>query len=420
MNKHNNKLGRWQGAGLLATTLLGTGVFILPQMTISIAGQSALISWLMLTIAIIPVTLIFAKLASMYPHAAGPAYFVEKAFGKVAGRCIGLMFLLIVPLGVPAAILITLQFVNSVIPISGGAIIVAELVILSILFLLNYRGIKISAQLQFFITLMIIAVVMVLLSLSGLQLPSAGQSLSILTLSIDPILAAAGVAFWSFLGVEAMTHLANDFNNPKKDMIPAMLIGTGLVGFIYIACTYLLLIVPVDSALSMIGVFDTLLGGYGSVVIGILGVAGGLSSANVYTASTIRLIWSFSNDGILPSYLSKKNSHNMPVNALLTLLIIMAITLAMTYFTGKHLEDLIAWCNGVFVIIYFASMMAALKLLDKSNRPLIGLGALFCVALTWGLGMKMLYAIILILTILPLLWWQRNYALAKQTTENSC
>jgi len=104
MKGNNKKLGRWQGAGLLATTLLGTGVFILPQMTISIAGQSSLVSWLILTLAIIPVTLIFARLASLFPHAAGPAYFVEKAFGQIAGRSIGLIFLLIVPLGVPAAI----------------------------------------------------------------------------------------------------------------------------------------------------------------------------------------------------------------------------------------------------------------------------------------------------------------------------
>ena len=92
-------IGRWQGAGLMATTLLGTGVFILPQMTIEAAGSGALIAWLVLTLAIIPVTLVFGRLASVFPHAAGPAYFVEKAFGRTSGRTIGLLFLLVVPLG---------------------------------------------------------------------------------------------------------------------------------------------------------------------------------------------------------------------------------------------------------------------------------------------------------------------------------
>jgi len=112
-------IGRWQGAGLMATTLLGTGVFIHPQIAIATAGSAALLAWLLLTLAIIPVTLVFGRLASVFPHAAGPAYFVEKAFGRTAGRTIGLIFLLVVPLGAPAAILMTFQFVNALIPISG-------------------------------------------------------------------------------------------------------------------------------------------------------------------------------------------------------------------------------------------------------------------------------------------------------------
>ncbi len=40
----------------MATTLLGTGVFILPQMTVAKAGSGALLAWALLTLAIIPVT----------------------------------------------------------------------------------------------------------------------------------------------------------------------------------------------------------------------------------------------------------------------------------------------------------------------------------------------------------------------------
>jgi amino acid efflux transporter len=93
MTSNHKKIGRWHGAGLLATTLLGTSVFILPQMTVDIAGPWALWAWALLTLAILPVALIFAKLSSRYPHAAGPAFFVEKAFGVTYGRTIGMIFL---------------------------------------------------------------------------------------------------------------------------------------------------------------------------------------------------------------------------------------------------------------------------------------------------------------------------------------
>ncbi len=413
MSVSRKKIGRWQGAGLLATTLLGTGVFILPQMTVSIANNYAVLSWTLLTIAIIPVTLVFARLSSLYPHAGGPAYFVERAFGQIAGRSIGILFLLIVPLGVPAAILMTLQFADAIIPINGHAILLSEVVMLVLLYLLNYRGIQLSAKLQFLLTLTIVSIVAFLVSSAGFQSTNSINIAQVKSNELSLIMAAAGIGFWSFLGVEAMTHLAEEFENPKKDMIPAMLIGTSIVGLVYLACTALVIIVPVGDNLAMVGIFNRLLGGNGAFIIGVLGIAGGLSSANVYTASTVRLIASFSNDGVLPRYLAKRNKYNVPTNALATLLITMSFTLVITYFTGKDLEHLIAWVNGVFVIIYFATMMAAVKLL-KNNLLLVILGCGFCFALAWGLGWKMICAFVLLALTVPFLHWQQSIKSGKQ------
>ena len=416
MNDNSNKIGRWQGAGLMATTLLGTGVFILPQMTIATAGNSALIAWLVLTLAIIPVTLIFGRLAASFPHAAGPAYFVEKAFGAVAGRTIGLLFLLVVPLGTSAAVLITFHFIDSLVQLSALSQLATQLSLLLLLFILNYRGIQVSAKLQFLLTLVIVAIVVLLFGIGSLQTTATETFTNNKSLNIDAIIAAAGIAFWSFLGVEAMTHLANDFKNPKKDLIPAMMIGTILVGIIYLACTLLLLFIPTENKLAMVGVFDQLLGGFGAQIIGILGIAAGLSTINVYTASVARLIWSFSNDGVLPRYFSKLNHHQVPVRALSVMLITMAVVLTITFISGQNIEDLIAWSNGVFVIIYLSSMIAAVKLLKTSNLPLIVLSCIFCLLLAWGIGERMIYAIVLLLITVPFLYWQHSFKSAKQTT----
>ena len=45
----SSKISRWQGAGLVATTLLGTGVFILPQLTVASSGNDSATVWLLLT-----------------------------------------------------------------------------------------------------------------------------------------------------------------------------------------------------------------------------------------------------------------------------------------------------------------------------------------------------------------------------------
>ncbi|WP_044556160.1 L-methionine/branched-chain amino acid transporter [Shewanella piezotolerans] len=414
MNQISATIGRWQGAGLMATTLLGTGVFILPQMTIATAGQGALIAWLVLTLAIIPVTLVFGRLASVMPHAAGPAYFVEKAFGRTAGRTIGLMFLLVVPIGAPAAILMTFQFVNALVPIEGWAQVATELLLLGVLLLLNLRGIQVSAKLQFALTLAIVSVVVALFGGVGMSLSELESFTHQDSPNVSLVMAAVGIAFWSFLGIEAMTHLAGDFRNPKRDMIPAMFIGTVLVGIVYLACTLLLLVVPSEKPVAMVGVFDSLLGGYGAQVIGILGIVSGLATVNVYTASVSRLIWSFSRDGVLPKYFNKLNQHNSPARASIAVLVSMALVIILTYATGQQLEDLIAWSNGVFVIIYLAAMFAAGKLLSKRYLPLVALSCMLCGVIGFALGWNMAYAILLMLVLFPILWLQKAHLSRKQ------
>lgn len=414
MNQIQGSIGRWQGAGLMATTLLGTGVFILPQMTIALAGSGALLTWILLTLAIIPVTLVFGRLAGVFPHAAGPAYFVEKAFGRTAGRTIGLIFLLVVPLGAPAAIMMTFQFVNELVPLSGWKQVLTELMLLVVLLAINLRGIQVSAKLQFALTLAIVTVVVVMFGAGGAKLsdlelavPAAGSDMSL-------VMAAAGIAFWSFLGIEAMTHLAGDFKNPNRDMLPSMIIGTVLVGLVYVACTLLLLFVPPTDGLAMVVAFDQLVGGYGAQIIGVLGIAGGLSTVNVYTASVARLIWSFSREGVLPRYFDQLNQHRVPVRALSAVLLTMAGVIVLTYLFGQELEHLIAWTNGIFVIIYFAAMLAAAKLLRKRYLPLVVCGVLFCLMMAIALGANMLYAVSLTVVVAPLLWWQKTHHIRKK------
>ena len=211
-----------------------------------------------------------------------------------------------------------------------------------------------------------------------------------------------------------MSHLSDDFKQPKRDLMPAIMLGTLLVGLIYVACTYLVLVLPSSSEIHMIGAFNEIFGGGGQLLIGWLGIAGGLATVNVYTASLTRLMWSFATDGVLPKALKNKNSHGIPVTALCVLLCIMSFVLSIAHFTGIDLEQLLNWVNGVFVVIYFASMLAAYKLLAKKYNIVITLGCGFCLLMTWGLGVNMIYALLLMVFVVPLLWLQQK----KQQTAS--
>lgn len=381
----------------MATTLLGTGVFILPQLTINLAGQLALFSWTLLTLAILPLAWVFAELGRRFPSAAGPAFFVQQAFGQRYGYVIGLMFLCVVPLGAPAALMLTFEFFKPLINLSPNQAIFGQLAAFVLLFVANWWGLQLSGRVQLALIIAIVAVVVLLLVAFAVEPIQADPTISAGTSA--GMLSAMGLAIWSFLGIEAITHLSAEFRDPKRDFVPAVLVGTVLVGLIYLACTYLSMIAP-HAPLAIVGAYEQLLGPSGRWVIAVLGIASGLATVNVYFASVSRLAWSLSQQGVLPSFMQKLNQHQAPSRALLVILLLCSVILIVTHLAHQHFELMVRWVNGVFVLIYIAAMLAAWRLLDKPYRPAIVLSLLVCVGFVISLGTSMVYGLLLAVTFL--------------------
>lgn len=417
MSRLNQTITRWQGMGLIATTLLGTGVFILPQLTIAAAGDNAIWAWVILLLGILPLTWVFAELGRRFTHAAGPAYFVDRAFGPLASRIIGLLFLFSVPPGAAAALIMTFKFLEPLITLSAEQQLCGELLIFLLLFFINRRGLQLSGPIQMALTLTILFVVTLMLVISLIQTPVTDAApvmhRPVTTGDYNGLMQAIGLGIWSFLGIEAVTHLAGEFKDVKKDYIPATLIGVLLVGLIYIGCTWLSMQAP-EHPLAMVGLFEIQFGNSGRWIIGGLGFISGIATINIYFASLSRLAWSFSHDGILPHQLKSLNQHKIPTIALITFMLISALMLLLSYLAGMNFTVMAHWVNGSFVVVYSASMLAAWQLLDRRCRPAIVVSLAACSVFIYCLGSAMFYALILGLLITLILLgqqiWKRNSA----------
>ncbi len=398
MDHLNRHISLGHGVGILVTVLLGTGVFVIPQLTVEQAGTGALWAWGLIIAAMVPVTLVFAGLGAKYPHAGGPSFFVEKAFNPKLGKAVAFMFLLIVPVGAPAAIEIVLQFFRGMVPVNGIQGLLFELCLLVLIFAVNYRGLTLSASIQSALSITVLLVLVVLLSqqLGYKAAPTYSAQLNPLL-----IVSAIGLSFWSFLGIETMSHLSEEFKNPQRDFKRALILGLLIVGFIYFACTWLIWSYKGEwaSPLVMVDIFNYHLGAGGQWVIGFLGLFSGIATVNIYVASIARLAWSLSREGNLPARFARLNRYHVPSFNLVVLLMIMAVVLTTSYLAQLHYESLIRWTNGVFVFIYLISMLASFRLLPKNQWWMSSLGTLVCVALAISLGADMLYAILLLLFI---------------------
>ena len=375
MTKLNASITLWQGVGLLATTLLGTGVFILPGLTVDIAGEGALTAWILLVALIIPITWIFGRLGKRYPSAGGPAHFVGMAFGKHYGQTVGLMFLCLVPIGASPAIEMTLQFLEALVPLDPTTFWLAEMAFIATIFWVNWKGVSLSGSLQSALTIAIILVVIACLGSLLIEPTSAATLTQWLMPDWIAVLTAVSLGFWSFLGIEALSHYSEEFADPERDFGRALNIGVLLVGAIYLLCTYLVLTVTItDNVLPMVTVFDHYLGGGGRWVVGLLGIISGAATVNVYTSSTARLAYNLASHGTVPTWWHHLNRHAVPARALGTLLVIVACILTASHFLKIHFATLIIWTNGIILFIYSATMFAAVRLLTGVDQK-VAIGA---------------------------------------------
>ena len=55
MSRLNKELGLLQGIALLSTSLLGTGIFVVPALAATAAGEASLWAWMILIALVLPV-----------------------------------------------------------------------------------------------------------------------------------------------------------------------------------------------------------------------------------------------------------------------------------------------------------------------------------------------------------------------------
>src|SRR3989344_3356416 len=67
---------------LTLNAILGTGIFFLPAVGAAYSGTSSLISWAIMSLVAVMISLYFAELVSMFPRAGGAYEFVKQSFGR--------------------------------------------------------------------------------------------------------------------------------------------------------------------------------------------------------------------------------------------------------------------------------------------------------------------------------------------------
>src|SRR2546427_9681028 len=351
---------------LYMSSVLGSGVLVLPGLAAQIAGPASLLAWLLLSLASYPLAYTFASLSARKPESGGVYSFARESFGLETADAVGWLFIVWYVTGAPVVTVIAASYLSYAIPLSKTMIyVVAALIILGT-FLINYRGIVVSGKVQLAV---IVAIVGLLLTavIASAPLVRVENFTPFFPNGILPIGVAAALIFWSYLGYENVSNVAEEFKNPEKDFHRSILFSVIVIGLLYISVAVATVGTRAYTAGGSVAPFAAILsnalGVYGAVGTAILAVIVIFGTMNAYTTGISRVIYATAKDEGLPRLFDRVNAKTqVPDRSLMLLLGLSWIILLLFYAFNVPLETELLIPSGTAILVYIIGSNSGIKL----------------------------------------------------------
>src|SRR5207245_11202169 len=151
-----------------------------------------------------------------------------------------------------------------------------------------------------------------------------------------PIGVSAALTFWSYLGYENVSNVAEEFKSPEQDFHRSILFSVIVIGLLYISVAIATIGTKAYATGGSVPPFAVMLsnalGIYGAIGTAILAVIVIFGTMNAYTTGISRVIYATAKDRGLPRLLDRINiKTQVPDRSLMLLLGLSWITLLLFY-----------------------------------------------------------------------------------------
>jgi amino acid efflux transporter len=358
---------------LYVSSIIGPSILVMPGLAAKIAGPASLIAWIVLSLASFPFAYTFASLSSRHPESGGVYSFAKEAFGFHTGVVTSWLFAFWFITGAPAVTLVASSYLGYAFPLTRPETYLAAVAIIGAAFLVNIRGIVVSTRIQLAVIVSII-IVLVAATLSSLGKVNLTNFTPFFPDGILAVGTAASLIFWSYLGYENVSNMAEEFENPKRDFVRSIFLSVLVIGVMFVSVSF----VTIGTGVYAVGgggvapfaaMLSNVLGSYAAVSIAVLTVFIIFGVGNAYMSGMSRVIYAASKDGAMPKALDKLDPKRMaPNRALIALFSSSLLALVVYYFLDVNLETALLIPSGAAIIVYVIGSSAGVKLLKNNNK----------------------------------------------------
>lgn len=352
------------GVFALATgTTLSAGFFLLPGMAFKISGPAVIIAYLIAAAMMVAPMLCKVELATAMPKAGGTYFFLDRSLGPLAGTIGGLGTWLALLLKASFALVgmgyyIELFFVDAPIEIMATVLAVVFATI-------NFMGAKATTRFQIVMVIGLLALLAWFMLQGTFSIKSASFS-GFFSKGPSSIFEAAGIVFISYVGVTKVASVAEEIENPQRNLPLGIFLGLGISAAIYlIGVTVIVGVTPADQlAETKTPVGDAakvFAGTTGLILITIAALFAFMSVANAGIMSSSRYPLAMSRDHLIPSMFRRINGNGVPTVSL-------ALTFGVVILCIWFLPLLsIAKLASAFQLVLFALLCFAVIVMRESN-----------------------------------------------------
>ena len=357
---------------LYTSSVLGSGILVLPGITARIAGPASIIAWVILSLASVPFALTFSNLSSTRPETGGVYSFTRTAFGISSSTAISWLFLLWEMTGAPAVSLVAASYVGYAFGLGTFEVYIIGFAVICSAFFVNFAGIVISNKVQLSIIISIVGLLIVTIISSGFIVRLSNFS-PFLPYGIAPIGTSAALIFWSFIGYENVSSIAGEFQNPKRDFNLGALISVVAIGILYVLTSFVTIGTGSYRAGASIAPFAAILsgifGGYAGIATAILAVFIIFGLVNAYISGMSRVFLKSAMDRGLPSFLVHRNSRTQAPDRVMAMMFLLTIPVFFIYyFESMNLETAFLISGGAAIMVYIISFISAIKIFREERR----------------------------------------------------
>ncbi|MGJ1264720.1 APC family permease [Sphingobacterium spiritivorum] len=404
-----NQLKLWDAVMIVMGSMIGSGIFIVSSDIMRQLGSGwwMIIVWLITAVMTVAAAICYGELSALFPKAGGQYTYLTEVFGKMTGFLYGWSLFTVIQTGTIAAVAVAFgKFTAYLIPELNNAAPVLQygeikitwiqIIAISIILLLtfiNTKGVQSGKIVQsIFTSSKILALVVLIVGgifmiwqnffaenlASGLQafqnLKGEGWQEISGSLVMGGVAAAMVGAVFSSVAWENVTFVAGEIDNPKRNVVRAMVLGTALVMVLYLFCNFIYLaalgrneIAFAENDRVAVAAAEKILGHSGTIIMAILVMISTFGCVNGIVLSGARVFQTMAKDGLFLRLAISNNKHGVPEKSLW----IQGIWASLLCLSGQY-GDLLDMISFVIVLFYMLTVFGVMWLRWKKpnlERP---------------------------------------------------